>query len=428
MKRALVLSGGGAKGAYQIGVWKALNKLGKKIDIVTGTSIGSINAAMFAQKKYFKSKYLWLNLKTSDLFDYDTTKSVIENKNNIETMILNKGLSNEKMTKYLNGLINEDKVRKSKIKYGLVTYNLKTKSPRCLSIDEIPRGKLVDYVIASSTCFPAIEKKEIDGEYYIDGGFYDNMPINLAVDMGADEVIAVDLSVLAFNQKVKEKDIKIDLIKMRDKKLFTLDFSRKNAERLIALGYFDTLKYYNKLEGNIYTFKRGSLLKNYNNIKEYYVDLLNYILLTKHSNALMRQIFKISKYNKIFYDLKQGKSIEKIINDSMEYLGKIFNINDTKLYSNNSFNKVLLSKVCELNYVNDSKNLKGKMLVSYIYNKYMNSNDREKEVKELFNMALIFQKDFLAALYLISISKKYTLYLKSKEEYMELYKNAYDVK
>ena len=142
----------------------------------------------------------------------------------------------------------------------------------------------------------------------------------------------------------------------------------------------------------------------------------------------MKQIFKISKYNKIFYDLKQGKNIEKIINDSMEYLGKIFNINDTKLYSNNSFNKVLLSKVCELNYVNDSKNLKGKMLVSYIYNKYMNSNDREKEVKELFNMALIFQKDFLAALYLISISKKYTLYLKSKEEYMELYKNAYDVK
>jgi spoIIIJ-associated protein len=61
---------------------------------------------------------------------------------------------------------------------------------------EIPKGKLVSYIIASATCFPAIELKEIDGEHYIDGGFYDNLPINLAVEMGADEIIAVDLSAI----------------------------------------------------------------------------------------------------------------------------------------------------------------------------------------------------------------------------------------
>ena len=43
---AVVLSGGGAKGAYQIGVWRALRKLNIKYDIITGTSVGALNGAM----------------------------------------------------------------------------------------------------------------------------------------------------------------------------------------------------------------------------------------------------------------------------------------------------------------------------------------------------------------------------------------------
>ena len=47
---AVVLSGGGARGAYEAGVWKALRKLHIKYDIVTGTSIGAINGFMMVQK------------------------------------------------------------------------------------------------------------------------------------------------------------------------------------------------------------------------------------------------------------------------------------------------------------------------------------------------------------------------------------------
>ena len=50
--RALVLSGGGSKGSYQIGVWKALRELNIKIDIVTGTSAGALNAALITQNTY----------------------------------------------------------------------------------------------------------------------------------------------------------------------------------------------------------------------------------------------------------------------------------------------------------------------------------------------------------------------------------------
>ena len=56
MKRALVFSGGGAKGSYEIGVWKATKRLNMKFDIVTGTSIGAINGAMYAIGDYKKAK------------------------------------------------------------------------------------------------------------------------------------------------------------------------------------------------------------------------------------------------------------------------------------------------------------------------------------------------------------------------------------
>lgn len=425
MKRALVLSGGGAKGSYQIGVWKAIRKLYKKIDIVVGTSIGSINAAMVAQKEYKNAKKLWLNIKTKDLFDYDTSKDLIDNKENIKKIISNKGLENDKAINFLKTVINEQKIRSSKIKYGLVTYNLKTKTPKYLSIENIPNGKLIDYIFASSTCFPIIEKKEIDGEYYIDGGFYDNMPINLAIDMGANEIIAVDLSVLSIKQKIKDNNVKVDIIKNKDKKLFSLDFNKEYAKKQIAIGYNDTMKYFKQLDGNIYTFKKNDLSKNYNKINKYYIDLLNKILLTQNNNAIVNQIFKISKYNKIFTDIKQNKKIDNIINDSLEYLATIFSIPNEKIYNITKFNKTLIRKAKELEYIKLDKNLKGKMLIGYIYNKYMNSEDKEKEIKELFNIALIFQKDFLSAIYLIAISKHYPLTLKNEEYYKELYKSAY---
>ena len=56
--RAIVLSGGGSKGAYEIGVWKALRKLHIKYDIVTGTSVGALNAALMTQKTYHQGLYL----------------------------------------------------------------------------------------------------------------------------------------------------------------------------------------------------------------------------------------------------------------------------------------------------------------------------------------------------------------------------------
>ncbi|MGM9879077.1 MAG: patatin-like phospholipase family protein [Bacilli bacterium] len=419
MKRALVLSGGGAKGSYQLGVYKAIRRLGIKIDIITGTSIGSINGALFVSGDYLKAKRLWMKISTDNLFNYDF-KNPKNYQKIAKEMVENKGLKFDKAEKFLQEIINEDKIRKSKIDYGLVTVNLKNRVPKMLTKEQIPKGKLVSYIIASSTCFPAIEMKEIDGEYYIDGGYYDNLPINLAIDMGADEIIAVDLSALGIKQKVKDKNIKIDYIKNSNKQMFTLDFDTEIAKKNIRLGYNDTMKYYKKLEGKDYTFKKGNLEKNYNNISDYYIKLIKKILLSDEKKVKITEILKNKRYQNIFLNIKQGKKIDKEINQSLEYLGSIFEIENDQIYNIERFNRLLIKEAKALNYIKIDKKLKGKMLIGYIYNQYMESNNKENVYKKLFNIALVFQKDFLAALYLISISSKYPITLNSDEFFEEI--------
>ena len=81
MKQALVLSGGGARGAYQIGVWKALEELNIKCDIVTGTSIGSINGALYTQGSLKEAEELWKNIDLETVFPI-----TVDNNNNKELL------------------------------------------------------------------------------------------------------------------------------------------------------------------------------------------------------------------------------------------------------------------------------------------------------------------------------------------------------
>ncbi len=59
MKRAIALCGGGTKGAYELGAWKALRELGISYQIVTGTSIGAINGALMAAGDFEQACELW---------------------------------------------------------------------------------------------------------------------------------------------------------------------------------------------------------------------------------------------------------------------------------------------------------------------------------------------------------------------------------
>ena len=73
--KALVLSGGGSKGSYQLGVWKALKKLRIKYDIITGTSSGALNGALMTQNTYKRAKKIWNELNMTVIFGEDINET-----------------------------------------------------------------------------------------------------------------------------------------------------------------------------------------------------------------------------------------------------------------------------------------------------------------------------------------------------------------
>ena len=167
--KALVLGGGGAKGSYEVGVFKALRKLHMKFDIVTGVSIGSINGAFYVANEYKKCLKMWQKITTSDLFDVAIGSKM--SKEDIKLLVKQMssgGISFSNAYNFLKKNINEEKVRKSKIDYGLVTVSLTNKKPRFLTKEQIPYGKLVDYICASSICYPFVQAQDINDESFID--------------------------------------------------------------------------------------------------------------------------------------------------------------------------------------------------------------------------------------------------------------------
>ncbi|MDF2654205.1 MAG: patatin-like phospholipase family protein [Bacillota bacterium] len=246
-KTALVLGGGGARGAYEVGVWQAVRELGIRIDLVTGSSVGAINGALIAQDAFDLAVSLWKEIDTSMVFDID-----------IKDLITNTGLDNGKLKTLLTQYIDETAIRNSTTDYGLITAELPSMTPKSLMKEQIPSGKMVDYILASSTLFPMMKSYEIDSLKYIDGGFTDNLPVGLALDHGATHIIAVDLVAVEIVRKKRMAEAdSLRVIQCPWDLGNILIFDKFNSRRIMRLGYLDTFKAFDAFDGRFFSFVKG---------------------------------------------------------------------------------------------------------------------------------------------------------------------------
>ena len=132
-----------------------------------------------------------------------------------------------------------------------------------LTTSQIPEGELRDFLLASAACFPAFKSKRIGDACYIDGGYHDNMPVNLAISMGAGEVLAVDLEGPGLVRKPKTYQVPVRYIRSYWSLGPFLWFEPALSKRNMALGYLDARRAYGLAEGTAYSFELGtsSLLK-----------------------------------------------------------------------------------------------------------------------------------------------------------------------
>lgn len=261
MSKALVLAGGGARGSYHIGAWEALMELGYKPDIVTGTSVGCMNATLIALDRFDDAKALWLALNENDVLAMPEGVTARDTLRLAKNIVTSGGLDISPMATMLARFTNEEALRNADCKIGLVTINVNTLKPLELTLDEIPEGKLIDYILASGACFPFLKPKDIDGQMFIDGGYFDNIPANLAAKMGATEIVEIALNGVGKSRPLSKKYSHIKPIKVKCYHDLgsILVFSPELAKRNMELGYLDTQKAFGKLEGLAFAFKLGEI-------------------------------------------------------------------------------------------------------------------------------------------------------------------------
>lgn len=249
--RGLVLAGGGAKGSYQVGAYRALKELGWQPDIITGTSVGCLNAALFVLDKVSEAEELWKNLDIHGVLEMPDGKTPEELQNFLLDTVRSGGLDLEPLGDVIDRYLDEDAIRAAPVRYGLVMTEMNTLKSVQLPLDQIPQGRLKEYMMASSACFPALRPRTIDGVKYIDGGWRDNMPLTLAASMGATELVAVDIEGVGYN-KPNRTGLPTRVIRSHWDLGPMFDFDGVRAVRNMALGYLDTLRVFGRVGGTAY--------------------------------------------------------------------------------------------------------------------------------------------------------------------------------
>ncbi len=264
-KYALVLAGGGAKGAYQIGAWKAFNELGIEFEAVSGASVGALNAALIAQGDYEKAERLWNEISLDKIVCIPPglveqgklylSKRSIKYLREINRSILKYGgLDSTPLFNLIRAALNEKLIRERGIDLGLITFNVGKLKPVELFLDSIEEGKLVDYLLASAS-FPAFKRTTIDGNKYTDGGIYDNIPYKMIKNRGYRNIIVVDISGAGRNRRPEIIGTQTTYIKNSVDIGGILNFNPDILKRLKTLGYLDAMKVFGQMNGLKYFYR-----------------------------------------------------------------------------------------------------------------------------------------------------------------------------
>lgn len=265
---AIALEGGGAKGAYEVGVWKALEEAGVRFDAVAGTSVGALNGAMMVMGELEAATRLWENIRFSQVFEADDEqmKKFYDGELSAgELIALMKGffedmkeggLDIEPLRQLLSRWVDEEKIRSSGKKLFLVTYSLTDKKELDMDADALEAGQLKDMLLASAYV-PLFRRKKLGGKEYVDGSVHNILPIGSLLERGYREIIAIRIYGVGFEKRVKiPEDAHILTIAPRERLGGVLQFDAEQSRRLLTLGYFDGLRALYGLAGERYYIDR----------------------------------------------------------------------------------------------------------------------------------------------------------------------------
>ena len=284
-------------GAYEVGAIAALDELGIKAGSVFGTSVGALHAAMYAQGSMDAAAALWDNIRLSDVVSEeslaiaDDAENIFDHPEKLLEFITRyaqkKGVDVSPLMDILHKLIDEDKIRRSGVHLGIVTTRFPSLAMVEKRLEEMETGSLIDWLMASASCFPIFPMKQVGGDRYIDGGFCDNTPVEMAVRSGARDIVAIDIGK---HRSHTQYDRRPNITYIRTSQplggLLTLDSALSARNRI--LGYNDVMRAFGRMRGVSYSFDAVDAQALYARAQDYVIHLTQLETSMCHSNALTR--------------------------------------------------------------------------------------------------------------------------------------------
>ena len=263
----IVLEGGGAKGAYQIGAWKALREAGIRIKGIAGASVGSLNGALICMDDLEKAEEIWKNIEYSRVMDVsDETIKALKRKDfkalNMQE-ILNSGVQIIKDGGFdvtpLKNLIaevvgDESRIRESDRELFAVTYSVSEHRELAVDVRKGEEGSVKDMLLASAY-FMAFKNEKLGGKRYRDGGGLNNVPLGVLLDKGYEDIIVIRIYGWGFDSEKVTKipeGVNVYHIAPRQDLGGILEFDKKQSRKNMTLGYYDAKRFLYGLAGRIY--------------------------------------------------------------------------------------------------------------------------------------------------------------------------------
>ncbi|MDD3252241.1 MAG: patatin-like phospholipase family protein [Lachnospiraceae bacterium] len=269
----IVLEGGGARGAYQVGAWKALREAGVKIKGIAGASVGALNGALMCMDELEKAEQIWGNLTYSDVMNIDNSlmeqfhelgqdvfrtkqlvKGLRELGENAVKIVREGGFDITPLRGLLRESVDEDRIRNSDRELYVTTFSVDEKKEIVLDVKRAPEGEMADALMASAY-FPAFRNEKLGGKRYMDGGSLNNVPVNVLLERDYRDIIVIRIYGFGFDtEKVLTipEGVSVSHIAPRQDLGGILEFNKKRISRNMQLGYLDAQRFLYGLAGRSY--------------------------------------------------------------------------------------------------------------------------------------------------------------------------------
>ena len=258
----LVLEGGGAKGAYQIGAWKALKEAGIRIKGIAGTSVGALNGALICMGDLEKAESLWENISYSQIMSVDdkVMEDIFKQKKisrdalkDMMDYISAGGVDITPLKELIAECVDEEKIQNSPMDLYIHTFSVDEMRDLNVDLKGIEPELIKDFLLASSYIFPIFKSEKLHGKTYIDGGAINNVPIDTLIEKEYKDILVVRIFGIGREKKVKiPEDTTIYTIAPTVSLGSILDFNPKRSKIHLKRGYFDTMRVIYGLAGKIY--------------------------------------------------------------------------------------------------------------------------------------------------------------------------------